>query len=238
MAVSAYDELVVLSAYEALVAVSEYDDDREYEALVAVSVYDELVALSAYEALVVSKAYDDEIAYEALVALSAYDELIASGEYDADKAYEALIVLSEYDDETEYDALVAASAYDDVPENDPVNDVAVILVFTCKPSSGEIEADTLPEDICDRFKPTIADAGIPYKSAPEPLKLPLNASASTDPDMLVDPVTVKDPDIVISYASIPVNASTDWETCPGLTIPRETIEDLSSIFAIYFIINM
>ena len=56
--------------------------------------------------------------------------------------------------------------------------------------------------------------------------------------LLVDPVTVKDPDMVISYASIPVNASTDWETCPGLTTPRETIVDLSSIFAIYFIINM
>ena len=47
-----------------------------------------------------------------------------------------------------------------------------------------------------------------------------------------DPVTVSDPEIVISYALIPVKASTDWETCPGVMTPRETIVLLSNTFAI------
>ena len=36
---------------------------------------------------------------------------------------------------------------------------------------------------------------------------------STVPNISVDPVTSNDPESVISYASVPVKASTDWETC-------------------------
>ena len=34
-----------------------------------------------------------------------------------------------------------------VPNNEPVNEVAVTFVLTCKPPLGDIDADTLPDDI-------------------------------------------------------------------------------------------
>ena len=37
-----------------------------------------------------------------------------------------------------------------------------------------------------------------------------------------------------SYASIPVKASTDCETWPGVITPSDTIDDLSNIFAIFY----
>jgi hypothetical protein len=60
------------------------------------------------------------------------------------------------------------------PLNDPLKDGAVTGTFTCKPPSGEIDADALPDAICYRLRPTIADAGILDKSAPEPLNEPVN----------------------------------------------------------------
>ncbi len=54
--------------------------------------------------------------------------------------------------------------------NDPL---IIVLVFTLKPLSGDIDADTLPDDIWDRFRPTIPDAGMSNKLAPEPLNEPV-----------------------------------------------------------------
>jgi hypothetical protein len=48
-----------------------------------------------------------------------------------------------------------------------------------------MEADTEPDDICDRFNPVIPDAGMLNRFAPDPEK---------DPD--IPPVTVSDPDTV------------------------------------------
>ena len=79
-----------------------------------------------------------------------------------------------------------------------------IVVFPCEFT---VKNGTLPDEIKNTFVPILS---------------------------WVDPVTVKDPDMVMSYASIPVNASTDWDTCHGLTTPRDTMDDLSSIFAICF----
>jgi hypothetical protein len=47
------------------------------------------------------------------------------------------------------------------------------------------------------------------------------------------PIVIKEPEMVISYASIPVKASTDWETCHGLIIPKEVMVDLSNIRGIW-----
>lgn len=57
------------------------------------------------------------------------------------------------------------------PLNEPLNDGAVTPVFTCSPLFGDIDADTDPDDIWDRFRPTIPDAGMSYRFAPEPEKL-------------------------------------------------------------------
>ena len=39
------------------------------------------------------------------------------------------------------------------------------------------------------------------------------------------------------YASVPVNASTDWETCQGLIVDNETIPVLLNNFAIMLILS-
>ena len=74
---------------------------------------------------------------------------------------------------------------DEVPNKEPVNEIAVTFVLISSPAVGEMEADTEPEDICDRFNPVIPDAGIPLRSAPDPEKEPV-----------IPAVTVKDPVIV------------------------------------------
>jgi hypothetical protein len=78
-----------------------------------------------------------------------------------------------------YDAVIAFCDQLAVPNNDPVNDVAVTFVLTCNPLFGDIDADTDPDAIWDKFNPTIPDAGILNKLAPEPLNEPLNESATT-----------------------------------------------------------
>jgi hypothetical protein len=59
-------------------------------------------------------------------------------------------------------------------------------VLISNPKFGDIEAETEPELIWDRFKPVIPVAGIPNKFAPEPEKAPLTKE-------IADPLTVKDP---------------------------------------------
>jgi hypothetical protein len=48
----------------------------------------------------------------------------------------------------------------------------------------------------------------------------------------IDPVILNEPERDMSYASIPVKASIDWETCPGLIVPSEVIPVLDNCFAI------
>ena len=61
-----------------------------------------------------------------------------------------------------------------VEEPDTVNaPVMIVFVFILNPSTGEIEAVALPDAICDRFSPTIPDAGMLVNPAPSPVKLPV-----------------------------------------------------------------
>ena len=68
---------------------------------------------------------------------------------------------------------MAFSAQLAVPNSDPVNESATTLLLTNNPAS-DIDAEKLPDDICDKLRPTIPDAGIPNRLAPEPLNEPLN----------------------------------------------------------------
>jgi hypothetical protein len=65
----------------------------------------------------------------------------------------------------------------------------VVLVFTTRPRFGEIAAETDPLAICDRFKPTIPDAGILKRLAPEPENVP-SANEMPEPDTFKLPVIV------------------------------------------------
>jgi hypothetical protein len=49
-----------------------------------------------------------------------------------------------------------------------------MLVLTCNPLFGDIEAETLPDVIWDKFNPTIPDAGISYNPEPSPINEPVN----------------------------------------------------------------
>jgi hypothetical protein len=56
-----------------------------------------------------------------------------------------------------------------IKAEDAVNAPCILVpVLTTNPVSGEIEADTEPEAIWDRFNPTIPDAGILNRLAPDP----------------------------------------------------------------------
>ena len=84
-------------------------------------------------------------------------------------AYDELTLLSEYD---ELIAFSTNDAVEAVPSKLPVNDGAVMFVLTSNPNASEIDADTLPDTICDKFSPMIADAGISCNCEPSPVKLP------------------------------------------------------------------
>jgi len=72
--------------------------------------------------------------------------------------------------------------YEAVPNSEPVNEVATTFVFTCSPFCSDMEADTEPDDIWDKFKPVIPDAGISNKLAPDP-----------ENDPVIPWVTISDP---------------------------------------------
>jgi hypothetical protein len=62
-----------------------------------------------------------------------------------------------------------------------------------------------------------------------PNKLPV-----IEPVTFIDPVILNEPDKEISYASIPVKASMDWEICPGRMVPSEDIPVLDNCCAIFY----
>ena len=100
------------------------------------------------------------------------------------------------------------------PTNDPVKNEAVTEFVTCKspsildevltvnPFSGEIDAESDPLAIWDKFKPVMAVAGISNKSTPEPEKLPL-----IPPVTLIEPVTCKEEVVKYKEALNSVNNS-------------------------------
>jgi hypothetical protein len=51
-------------------------------------------------------------------------------------------------------------------------------------------------------------------------------------DSVTLPVTVNEPDRVISYASTPVKASIDWVTCHASTLLPDDIPIFDNVFAI------
>ena len=59
-----------------------------------------------------------------------------------------------------------------------------LFVFIVNPSLGEIDAETLPETIFDKFKPVTPLAGMLYNPLASPTNEPENAEAVTDPEIL------------------------------------------------------
>lgn len=79
-----------------------------------------------------------------LVVAVANDAVTANDDESAFDAYELETAFKTYDAVTAYDALVADKA---LPLKLPVNEVAVTFVLTCNPESGDIDAETLPDEI-------------------------------------------------------------------------------------------
>jgi len=94
---------------------------------------------------------------------------------------------------------------DPVPSVTPftVSDpLIVVSVFTLNPLFGDIDADTDPDDIWDKFRPTIPDAGMSYRFAPEPEKLDDTDWATIRSVTFNEPVTVE-----LFSAIIPLRAT-------------------------------
>lgn len=70
------------------------------------------------------------------------------------------------------------------------------------PVPEETEADTEPVAICDKFNPVIPEAGMSYKPAPDPTKLPVkDAVLYEEVNALKEAVVVKDP---VTESKLPV----------------------------------
>ena len=117
-----------------------------------------------------------------------------------------------------FDALPPPIADDPVKKNWPdavlyiitwLEPVPALSPLTANPYAGDTEADTLPDDIWDRFRPTMPDAGMSYRFAPDPLNEPVIPFDTTNEPvicvLLFIDTTLPLSDILLStMCSIPV----------------------------------
>ena len=93
--------------------------------------------------------------------------------------------------------------------------------------------------VAEELKFVVAPIEIFEETFPLPLLKNKPLMVPFEPVVLIEPVTLNEPDKDISYAFIPVNASIDWVTWYASTVPPVVIPVLFKVLAIYiFVINM
>ena len=117
--------------------------------------------------------------------------------------------------------------------------IAVLNVPVVLPDKALLPAAKLLPPVEEELKFVVEPIEMFEATFPPPVLINKLLIVPFEPVVLIEPVTLNEPDKDISYAFIPVNASIDWVTWYASTVPPVVIPVLFKVLAIYiFVINM